>query len=60
MEKWEIGTIVFLLHILLDLENNNYVYFSVYFSETMCMYMCIINFIIPSHTKTLRLNQTIN
>ena len=48
----EIMAILFLNILLL----NNYLYFSVYFSEEMYLYMYIIN-IIPSHTKNL--NQTL-
>jgi len=59
-EKLEIMAPLVFWHILLDFYKNNYLDFSVYVSENKYMYMCIINFIIPSHTKNLRANQTIN
>ena len=60
--KWQIvnnGTtgllllLLLLLYILVLLDLNDYLYFSVYFSEHKYMYMCIISFIIPSHPKNL-------
>ena len=60
LEKWHLEIMVplFFGAYFTGFKNSNYLCFSVYFSETKYMYMCIINFIIPSHTKNLY--QTIN